>query len=125
MTDQNLIQTPIFAFHVLVVLGRHRDYFTKNFDPRARVHELLFCFINLLSFKRSCYYRHHSFVKSLMTWLGGSHFCQNPGAIPGNSWWGCAAPFFKYYPTSDKKMSFSTPVFRPSVLNPYPFSDLV
>ena len=74
MTDQNLIQPPIFAFHLLVVLGRHRDYFTKNFDPRARVHELLFCFINLLSFKRSCYYRHHSFVKSLMTWLGGSHF---------------------------------------------------
>lgn len=74
MTDQNLIQPPIFAFHVLVVLGRHRDYFTKNFDLRARVHELLFCFINLLSFKRSRSRRYPSFVRSVMTWLGGSHF---------------------------------------------------
>ena len=27
-------------------------------------------------------------------------------------------------PTSDQKMSFSTPIFRPSVYNPYLFSDL-
>ena len=33
------------------------------------------------------------------------------GVIPGNSWWGCAARFFK----SDQKMSFSTPVFRPDL----------
>ena len=27
-------------------------------------------------------------------------------------------------PISDQKMSFSTPVFRPDLQNPYPFSDL-
>ena len=27
-------------------------------------------------------------------------------------------------PTSDQKMSFSTPIFRPSIYNPYLFSDL-
>jgi len=27
-------------------------------------------------------------------------------------------------PISDQKMSFPTPVFRPSFKNPYPFSDL-
>ena len=27
-------------------------------------------------------------------------------------------------PNSDQKMSFFTPVFRPSLSNPYPFSDL-
>ena len=27
-------------------------------------------------------------------------------------------------PISDQKMSFSTPIFRPDLLNPYPFSDL-
>ena len=74
MTDQNLMSPPIFVFHALVVLGWHRNYFTKNFDPRARVHELLFRFINLLSFKGSRYRRHRSFGRSLMTWLGGSHF---------------------------------------------------
>ena len=26
-------------------------------------------------------------------------------------------------PISDQKISFSTPVFRPDLLNPYPFSD--
>ena len=74
MTDQNLISPPIFVFHALVVLGRNRNYFTKNFDPHARVHVLLFYFIKLLSFKRSRYRRHRSFLRSLMTWLGGSHF---------------------------------------------------
>ena len=27
-------------------------------------------------------------------------------------------------PISDQKMSFSTPIFRPDLSNPYPFSDL-
>ena len=27
-------------------------------------------------------------------------------------------------PISDQKMSFSTPIFRPDLLNPYPFSGL-
>jgi len=27
-------------------------------------------------------------------------------------------------PFSDQKMAFSTPVFRPDLFNPYPFSDL-
>ena len=41
MTDQNLISPPFCSFHVLVGLGRYRDYLTKNFDPRAQIFVLL------------------------------------------------------------------------------------
>ena len=50
------------------------------------------------------------------------------GTTPGNSRWGCAARLGlgspNPDPSSDQKMSFSTPFFRPGLQNPYPFSDL-
>ena len=40
------------------------------------------------------------------------------------SWWGCATQLSKSSPYfRPQKMSISTPVFRPSFQNPYPFSD--
>ena len=43
------------------------------------------------------------------------------GVLLGNSWWGCATRFSKSWPYFRP----NTPVFRPDLLNPDPFSDLV
>jgi len=46
------------------------------------------------------------------------------GGTPWNFWWGVPPASPNPDPISDQKMPFPTPVFRPDLKNPYPFSDL-
>ena len=46
------------------------------------------------------------------------------GSTPGNSSGGVLLGSPNPDPISDQKLAFSTPIFRPYILSPYPFSDL-
>ena len=46
------------------------------------------------------------------------------GSTPGNSSGGVLLGSPNPDPISDQKLAFSTPIFRPDILSPYPFSDL-
>ena len=56
-----------------------------------------------------------------------SFFADARGGTPGNSWWWCAARFFKSWPSwplQTKKCNFPQPFSHQTSKNPYPFSDL-
>ena len=46
------------------------------------------------------------------------------GGTPWNFWWGCTARISKSRPNFIPNNAIFTPVFRPGLKNPYPFSDL-
>ena len=57
----------------------------------------------------------HQLTRSMLTRSGVLLGILGGGVLPGSP---------NPDPTSDQKMSFSTPIFRPSIYNPYLFSDL-
>ena len=68
--------------------------------------------------------RHHSLVCCCVDLLTFYMFRYPPGGTPGNSLCECAARFSKSWTYIRPKGVVSTPVFRPDLQNPYPFSDL-
>ena len=89
---------------------------TEPDGPRAQLLGLVSCSTKILFHSCRVFLKYAKIkqVKERLIWLSGIWFVPR-GGNPGNSWWGCAARFFKSWPDIRPKNVIFQPVFRPDL----------